>query len=182
MLLKHILKLTSYLLLFGCAVSCQKAYLPRIGETIQLAASSENDVEVVIKLENGNGHEFLLSATFTPLTPGLHLYGKDIPKQGVAGLGRPTLLEIAGDSSIKTLGGLIESTLSYAPEYGPKELLEYPAGPITLTLPVRLPDGNKWVDDQVLVTYMACDQEGCRAPVEEKVIPIEIPGRDLIKP
>jgi hypothetical protein len=44
-----------------------------------------------------------------------------------------------------------------------------------------LPDGNNWVNDEVLVTYMACDGQGCRAPVQQKPIAIKIPGMGLFQ-
>lgn len=180
--LKNILQTIISLIILAGAASCQKASVPSVGEAIQLAASTENYVTVVITLENIDNKSFLLSATFTPLASGLHLYSKDIPKTGVNGLGRPSLLELSTSSNIKAIGEIIESTPSQIPSFEPKELLVYPAGPITLSIPIRLPDGNKWINDQVLVTYMACNDQGCRPPIQEKVIPIQIPENNLIKP
>jgi hypothetical protein len=97
----------------------------------------------------------------------------------VDGLGRPTLLELAEGSALKANGELIESVVSSQATLGLNELLLYPAGPVTLSLPVLLPDGNSWVNDEVIVTYMACDDQGCRAPVEKKAIAVKIPGVGL---
>jgi hypothetical protein len=44
-----------------------------------------------------------------------------------------------------------------------------------------LPEENSWVSEKVLVTYMACDGQGCRAPVQQKPIAIKIPGRGLFQ-
>jgi hypothetical protein len=111
----------------------------------------------------------------------MHLYSKEIPRNGVDGVGRPTLLELAEGSALKANGELIENLTASQPPANPGELAVYPTGPITLSLPVLLPDGNDWINDQVIVTYMACDERGCRAPVEQKPIAIKIPARGLFK-
>jgi len=149
---------------------------------IQLAIATENYVEVRILLEQKSNDQFFLSATFTPLNSSLHLYSKEIPRKGVEGLGRPALLELAQGSLIKAQGELIESVSSQTPLSGPQELLIYPAGAITLSLPILLPEGKGWFSEQVIVTYMACNNEGCRPPVEGKVIEIKIPGSGAITP
>jgi hypothetical protein len=118
-----------------------------------------------------------LSATFTP-SQDHHLYSKDIPINGLEGLGRPTLLELTEESQMTALGGLIESVQAQEPDFEPKELLVYPAGPVTLKLPVKLPPGNDWIDDQVKITYMACSAYQCKPPVEGKIVSVRIPGVD----
>jgi len=164
-----------FLFILAGTVACQPApALP-----IKLATSKENFVEVVIALTRKDNLQFFLSATFTPLENDLHLYSKEIPKNGTNGLGRPALLELAEDSAIKTNGKLIESVAPQMPFSGPQELLVYPAGAITLSLPVILPLGKKWVNDQVFVTYMTCSAFSCRAPVEKKAIPIQIPTNEI---
>jgi hypothetical protein len=178
--MKYITLVISSLIILIGASSCQSPGGHGPGETLPLATTSENFVEVTIKLENKGDGKIYLSATFNPLLSGLHLYSKDIPKNGADGLGRPTLLEIASDSLIKTSGDLLESIPSQIPEFEPKNLLVYPPGAITLSLAVILPEGDQWVKDRVLVTYMACNESGCRPPVEGKVIPIQIPGSSLI--
>jgi hypothetical protein len=169
------------LALIGSA-SCRPAFVLEPGKTIQLATSTENYVDVTIALERGNNDQFFLSATFTPLNPSLHLYSKEIPRKGVEGLGRPALLELVQGSSIKASGELIESISSQLPLSGPQELLIYPAGAITLSLPILLPEGKGWFSEHVIVTYMACNDEGCRPPVEGKTIAIQIPGNDTLNP
>ena len=165
-------------LLFG-ATSCQNSQ--RKVQTLQLATFTENKVTVTITLSNVENDQATLSATFTPQNPSLHLYSKEIPRNGVEGLGRPTLLELPNSSVLKANGELVESVAPQPPLVDPKELLVYPAGPITLSLPVLLPNENKWINDVVLVTYMACDEQGCRAPVQQKPIIIKIPGKGLFQ-
>lgn len=161
--------------------SCRPASVLEPGQTLQLATSTENKVEVTIALTRENSGQFILSATFTPQLASLHLYSKEIPRNGVEGLGRPTLLELAEGSALKANGDLIESILASQASLDPENLLVYPAGPVTLSLPVLLPDGNNWVNDEVIVTYMTCDGQGCRAPVQQKPIAIKIPGNGLFE-
>jgi hypothetical protein len=162
--------------------SCRPTVSLAPGETLQLASSTENDVEVVIALQRGENDQFILSATFTPLEPGLHLYSKDIPHKGVDGLGRPTLFELPSDSEIAALDEAQENVSPQCPISGPQDLEIYPTGAVTLRIPILLPDGNEWLDEQVSVTYMACDEKGCRAPVENKLIAIKIPANKIIQP
>ena len=177
--MKSLLNIPIFLILIVSSISCRAT--PALGDSLELATSTENNVEVTIMLERFNNDQFFLSATFTPQNPGLHLYSKDIPKTGVEGLGRPTLLELSEGSSLQALSELAESVAPQAPNTPPFELLTYPAGPVTLSLPVLLPDGNAWSDDEVIVTYMACDEQGCRPPVQQKPIAIKIPGKGLFQ-
>jgi hypothetical protein len=57
----------------------------------------------------------------------------------------------------------------------------YPRGPVTLSLPVELPPGAEWVEDELSVTYMACSSGQCKPPVVGKVIPIRIPGAQAVE-
>lgn len=169
------------LLLLPALTSCQRTRILAPGETLQLTTSSENYVEVVITLHRGENDQYTLSATFNPLEAGLHLYSKDIPRTGVEGLGRPTLFELPADSAIVALGQTMESQSPQNPTNDPVELKTYPEGPVTLSIPILLPEGNEWLDQQVIVTYMTCSDRGCRAPVENKTLAIRIPARGLIQ-
>jgi hypothetical protein len=90
-------------------------------------------------------------------------------------------LELAEGSSIKSNGAIAESVAASQPPLDPTGLLIYPAGPVTLSQPVLLPNENKWINDVVLITYMACDEQGCRAPVQQKPIIVKIPGKGLFQ-
>jgi hypothetical protein len=177
--MKYLLHIILFLLIGITTISCKP--IPTVNKAIELAAVTENSVEVKITLEREDNNQFLLSAIFTPLDSSLHLYSKEVPRNGVDGLGRPALLELSNTSTIKANGDLIESTPSEIPLFEPFDLLVYPAGPIKLSLPILLPDGKSWVDDQVIITYMACNDQGCRPPVEGKAIAIQVPGNDLIQ-
>ena len=149
------------------------------GQTLALASSSENGVDVSISIERTVEGTFLLHATFTP-PEGDHLYSKDIPITGVDGLGRPTLLELTADSKMQSLGSLGESVPAIQLDFEYQILPIYPAGAVTLSLPISLPPGTGWVDDSVSVTYMACNDTGCKPPVLGKIIAVRVPGADSI--
>jgi hypothetical protein len=146
-------------------------------DSIPLASFTENSVAVSIRLEHNKDGSYQLSARFTP-PAGFHLYSKDIPRTGVDGLGRPTLLELPAGARMQAAGPLTESIPAEIPAFEPKELLVYPAGPVTLTLPVRLPENQTGaIQDVLSVTYMACNKTGCKPPVVGKIISINVNPR-----
>lgn len=157
--------------------SCTPA--PR--QRMALASFTENYVQVSILLERGPAGDYILSATFMP-PDGYHLYSKDIPLTGVNGLGRPTLLELTSASRMEAMGELVESAVAQGADFGPKELLVYPTGPVTLSLPVQLPSGDDWVDDELKITYMACSSVQCKPPAVGKLVSIRIPGANVLDP
>jgi len=152
----------------------------RVRSPYELASFTENEVTVSIYLNKNTDGEHFLSARFTP-PDGYHLYSKDIPITGVDGLGRPTLLELTEESQIKSLGGLAESVKAVLPNFEPRELLVYPSGAVTLSLPIELPQGNGWVNDVIKITYMACNDGGCKAPVTGKLVAVRIPSVELFE-
>jgi len=155
-------------------VSCTSA--PNL--PMQLASFSENDVSVSVALEQSSAGNYLLSATFTP-PDGYHLYSKNIPLHGINGIGRPTLLALNTESQIKTLGSLTENVPAEGFFFEHREFQVYPLGAVTLSLPIELPPGLHWVNDELKITFMACSSNLCKAPVEGKIIAIRIPGADL---
>jgi hypothetical protein len=145
---------------------------------IQLASFTENYVSVSIYLEHASAGNYLVSATFTP-PDGYHLYSKDMPTHGINGLGRPTFLALTTNSHLREAGELIESVSAQQLYFEPQELPVYPLGPVTLSLPVELPPGKNWVNDELKVTFMACSSNQCKPPVEGKVVSVRVPGADL---
>ncbi len=166
--------------IFGILLIASSCTLP-LGTQNQahlpLASFNENDVQVSVYLDNPQQDIYFLSATFTP-PEGYHLYSKDISITGVDGLGRPTLLELIPNSQIKSLGELTESVEAEIPNFEPKELMVYPSGIVTLSLPIELPQDVDWVDETVSITYMSCSERGCKAPVIGKLVQIRVPGKD----
>jgi hypothetical protein len=163
------------ILLSAACASC----MPAPSESISLASFTENYVEVSIDLEHSAEGNYVLSATFTPPN-GYHLYSKDIPRTGINGLGRPTLIELSSSSLMKATGTLFESVKAQAPDFEPKELLVYPIGAVTLSLPVELPPGDGWAEDELKVTYMACSASQCKPPVVAKNVSVRVPGADML--
>jgi hypothetical protein len=157
------------------ATACARSPLLASGTPLQLATSTENSVTVTISLELDSAGQAWLAATFSPDEPGYHLYSMDLPRAGVDGLGRPTLLELASGSGLQASGPLVASSAEEQGD-GPAGLLVYPAGPVTLRLPISLPQGEGPFDEQVSVTYMACSGGVCLPPVEGKLIPVRVPG------
>ena len=169
------------IILFAAVISLSAACAGRknVSTPLSLATFTEKYVTVSIHLDGNANGGYFISAAFTP-PDGYHLYSKDIPLTGVDGLGRPTLLELTAESQMKPLGVLIENVRAEAPNFEPKELLVYPPGSVTLSLPVELPPGNGWVNDIVKVTYMACSDRGCKPPVTGKLVPVRIPGAEIV--
>jgi hypothetical protein len=152
------------------------------GSPLPLASFTENSVTVTLALELDSAGQTWLAATFMPTDPACHLYSKDTPPDGVDGLGRPTLLELAPGSQMQAAGPLTESAAAQVSAEA-AGLFEYPAGPVTLRLPVTLPPGAGWVDESVSITYMACGSGSCWPPVIGKVVPVRVPGADdILKP
>ena len=148
------------------------------GSPLKLASFTENSVTVSLTLEADSAGQAFLTATFTPSDPTFHLYSIEIPRDGVNGLGRPTLVEPAPNAKIQSTGPLIAS--AEAKDADIDGLPIYPAGAVTLRLPVTLPAGSGWFEDSILVTYMACGSGVCMPPVIGKIIPVRIPGADAI--
>jgi hypothetical protein len=177
MRIRHSLYSVLWIILLSTAlVSCTSAQ----SEALLLESFTENYVDVSIYLEQDSEGKYVLSATFTP-PAGYHLYSKDIPITGIGGVGRPTLLELTSNSTVKANGTLIESVKAQVSDFEPKELLVYPAGAVTLSLPIELPPGNGWSEEKLQVTYMACSASLCKPPVVGRIISVQIPGVDRVE-
>ena len=142
-----------------------------------LARFEENGVVIEVILQRDSATVGRLVATFTPLDPRMHLYSKDLPHSGGRGLGRPTLLEIVSSHEL-TAGGVLTANHPTIPLSVPTvraKLPVYPTGPVTLTLPVSIaavPGDTSWLS----VTYMACSDRVCLAPVVDHHIAVVIPA------
>jgi hypothetical protein len=137
----------------------------------------EGGVAVRVALVRDGHERGRLVAWFTPLRSDLHLYSVDLPKQGVRGLGRPTLVELDGSGSIKRDGALTADRPLVALLVKPGVPLPvYPVGPLTLTLPVRLRRPGA-ATTPVFVTYMACSDRVCLPPVVHRRIAVAMPAR-----
>lgn len=142
----------------------------------ELASFEESLVHVTLWLEKDAQGQAYLAAKFTPTQAGYHLYSKDIPTDGVDGLGRPTRIALTGASTLQPAGALRcdQTPLREALRADLPELRVYPAGPVTLRLPVTLPAGKTSWNDEAAITYMACKGNTCKKPVVNRVIPLQI--------
>lgn len=172
---RYIIWLFLVLLVLESAGSCASAQK----RSVPLASFTENDVAVVVSLERDSAGNYFLSGTFTP-PEGYHLYSKDIPRHGIDGLGRPTLITLSTEGRLKVSGELIESVTPQEPDFEPKELLVYPAGAVTLSLPIQLPRKDQPVQEEIEVTYMACSANLCKPPVEDKIVQVQIPSTETL--
>jgi hypothetical protein len=118
----------------------------------------------------------VVEATFTPLREGFHLYGPDLPREGIEGAGRPTLLELAPGSRWRASGPVSSeptTSLQTLPTFE-DPFSVFPAGPATLRLPVQSAANGGDAELSVAVTFMACSDAGiCLAPVEGRIITID---------
>jgi thioredoxin 1 len=146
---------------------------------LELASSTERGVQVSIALERDSAGLVWLAARFAPTLADTHLYASALPDNGIDGIGRPTRLAIVPSPGLTLLGEAIADRpveLDRIDALG-AALPIYPAGPVTLRVPVSLPRGLPSVPALVDVSYMACSPKGCLPPVVHKRIAVSIPGR-----
>ncbi len=173
------------ILLISILLSIPYAQQPHLerGQSLLLTSYTDtnNEISVSIQLTRKLDGSFILQAAFSPPS-GYHLYSKDLPRDGLNGQGRPTLLELPYSSLMKSTGTLSESVASAMVSYEPDGPMVYPPGPVTLTLPVELPLARGWVKDQISLTYTACTATACKEPTVGKLVPVSVPGALSIFP
>jgi hypothetical protein len=172
-----------FLLLAGMAwyvvVQIFGSYVPVPPFTSYNVVSSftENGVHVDLALEQDTNDRFLLASTYTPVDAHVHLYSTDLPRAGLNGAGRPTLLELPAQSGIHRIGQLIADKpviLDQFPTLNTAFPI-YPDGPVTLRLPIAFDAHDTELHMKVNVTYMACSSTGfCLPPVENKSVMLSI--------
>lgn len=145
--------------------------------TWALKSFTENEVKVEISVERDAAGHHSLTGRFTPTREGYHLYGKDLPKDGLNGIGRPTRLDIVWPApGVHSAGGL---EADRAPQPLVIDLLGltfpvYPAGPVTLRHPVSFIEDRDYKFD-LSVTYMACTEGTCLAPTIDRRFTVTVP-------
>jgi hypothetical protein len=140
-----------------------------------VAAFTERDVAVEIAVERDAAGKTWLAGRFTPTRPGFHLYGKDLPKGGIDGIGQPTLMEIVPSPALKAAGPLTADRATsdlHVPLLG-LTFPVYPAGPVTLRQPVTVAGGAR--EAELSVTYMSCSESNCLAPAIGRRVSIALP-------
>ncbi|HSU14724.1 hypothetical protein [Longimicrobium sp.] len=141
-----------------------------------LESFTARDVAVEVRLERDAAGKTWLTGTFTPTKPGFHLYGKDLPKEGIRGIGRPTLLEIASSPSLRAAGPMVADRAVSDLVVGILGLRfpVYPAGPVTLRQPVTFARPGA-ATAELSVTYMACTEGTCLAPAIDRRFTVTLP-------
>jgi len=149
----------------------------------QVAARLDLDgVTVVLRWHTGAAHRAdslptaTLTATLTPDTAGFHLYGQSLPQDGVDGIGRPTRLDVglglAADGSVtadrQERLDVVAGTHRLVPVY--------PAGPVTLSVPVRVTPGRPL---RAWLSWAACSEQVCLAPVIRQPVDLPLPAARL---
>ena len=145
---------------------------------IEVASFTERGVHVRLALEQDAAGKWWLSGTFTPTDADTHLYAKDLPAEGVNGLGRPTRLDVPPGSGFTPRGALVADRVARDDRLAELNttLSVYPPGAVTLRLPVAVPAARAGKPASVSVTYMACGPNGCRPPVIDKRVSVVVPG------
>ena len=131
---------------------------------------TENDVSVEIEVREYASGQREIAGTFTPTREHFHLYGKDLPENGLNGLGRPTLLKVTASDGIRSVGSLVANQPIRNLYIETLELSfpVYPEGPVTLSFPFELTGGDESASMELSVTYMACSDKTCLPPVIDK--------------
>ena len=142
-----------------------------------LATFEENGVRVSLHLDRDWRGGLWLAGEFSPVSPDVHLYATELPANGIQGLGRPTRLRV-GRGSVRVLGPAVANrpVVPDRLEELDVTLPVYPAGSVTVRLPVAL-DRGPAVRTDVYVTYMACGPQGCLRPVIDRAVAVTLPGR-----
>ena len=138
-----------------------------------LTSFEQGGVRVSVALQEDGAHHAWLAAEFEPTRTGVHLYDKDLPPQGIDGLGRPTRLAVVSSRGLTVTGGVTADrpvTTDRIEELN-VVLPVYPAGPVTLRLPVRVDRG---ASAELSLGYMACGGLGCQPPVTDKRVRVTV--------
>ena len=162
------------LVLCGCERGRIYSSADRFTLLTNLVELTEHSVRVAVALESDAQGRSVIRATFTPTEPGLHLYGKDMPEEGVDGFGVPTRLDILG-GSVKPAGPVFADVSPHDLRVADVKLPIYPEGPVTLRQPIEM-TGTQETSAEIAVSYMACKTGGeCKFPVQRKKVVISIP-------
>jgi hypothetical protein len=143
-----------------------------------LATFTENGVRIDLALEQDGNATAILAATYTPLDALVHVYSKDLPRNGINGAGRPTLLELPDQRQAQSIGPLTASQPVLLDRFATLDTAfpVYPDGPVTLRLPIKLAGSGEPASITVHITYMACSSTGfCLPPVEAKPLTLVLP-------
>lgn len=138
-----------------------------------LTSFEQSGVHVDVALQEDGSRRAWLTAAFKPIRSDVHLYDKDLPPQGIDGLGRPTRLAVVSSHGVTVAGPAVADravTMDRIDELN-VSLPVYPAGPVTLRLPIRIERG---ASAEISLSYMACGGLGCQPPVTDKRVRVTL--------
>lgn len=143
-----------------------------------LATFLQNGVRVLVALERDWRDQAWISASFRPVSPDVHLYGASLPVDGIDGLGRPTGLTLLPSDAWRVNAPAIPDRLEEALRFEALNavLPVYPAGPVTLRVPVTLTASPNSREAAIRVTYMGCNDSGCLPPVVGRRVAFRLPS------
>ncbi|MDD9379946.1 protein-disulfide reductase DsbD family protein [Streptomyces sp. ZAF1911] len=150
------------------------------GGTANAAPFTAGGVAVKVRAESRDGSVRIL-AELRPEQPGFHLYGLDLPNEGIDGIGIPTRIRAEGG-----LGATGPATTGAKPRVLRPAGLDvglpvYEDGTVTLELPVRRVEGAD--SARVFLTYGACSETGgCLPPVRDHEVVLPLGPLDPASP
>src|SRR5262249_38125919 len=152
-----------------------KEWAPKERHT-ELGTFVERGVQVSLTLDRDRMGGLWLAGRFAPVNADTHLYSLSLPSDGIQGLGRPTRLALDPDSPLRVTGRAVADrpVISDTLEGVGTVLPIYPAGPVTLRVPV-VRAAKTSTRGAVLVSYMACGARGCLPPVTDRKVEITLP-------
>ncbi len=166
----RLMQLVVMLWMVCSAGAAESTSFEQAGVRLEVAVTAQDD---------GSG---LLEAVFTPIEPTKgspwHLYSKDLPKEGIDFIGRPTLIEIDPGQGVTALAPLEADRETHDLVMLGMMVPVYPPGPVTLRQRIGLPAGD---GTAVAVTmrafYMLCNDSSCLRPVQDQAIEVLVPTR-----
>jgi hypothetical protein len=138
---------------------------------------ADGRVRVAISTAWKDSELVVVRGIFTPDDPKYHLYSSDLPRHGVEGLGRPTLIEVVDAEVFSEIGSLVSDQATHELH---EELLNvsfpvYSSGAVTLYLPLKFNTTPEVATTVSLkLTYMSCSGTKCNFPIEGAVEQITI--------
>ncbi|MGW6706527.1 hypothetical protein ACWGDE_16760 [Streptomyces sp. NPDC054956] len=126
---------------------------------------------MTVSLLPASGGRREVRATFSPQETGFHIYSIDLPPEGIDGLGIPTRVAVQGDLTAVGKPSTDLPTRVLRPVGLQVELPVYVDGAVTFTLPVRQTGSHQ---AEVVVSYGACSETRCLAPVTDKAIRLKL--------
>jgi thioredoxin 1 len=137
--------------------------------SLLLTERTERDVAVSIRLVM-KAASASLCGTFAPTRQGFHLYAIELPDEGINGIGRPTRLSVVKSNALRPQGAAKADRASTTVKVEPLGLTfpVYPAGPVTLCMPVEVADRRDASAD-IALSYMTCSDQVCMPPVARVV-------------